>query len=232
MSQPIPPYRAWASGRGDARFTDWLRDQAGPLWSAMTQHRFTHDMAADALPPGAFERYLRIEHAFVRQAVRIFAHALVQAPTPADQRHVTEILAGLTGEQERYFQEAYRRLGLPADHADGDDLPSAARALGEGALAVAADGGFEEILSMMLAAEWMYLDWCTAAHAAAPSRPEPAQWIALHVAPGFADGVAWTRARADALGPLLDPARQAACARHFRRMLELEIAFHDAVYDD
>ena len=84
----------------------------------------------------------------------------------------------------------------------------------------------------MLAAEWMYHDWCSAAHAAGPRQAGPAEWIALHVAPGFARQVAWLKARLEALGPPLDPGRQQRCANHFARMLRLEIAFHDAPYED
>lgn len=216
--------------KADESFSDWLRTCAGPLWPAMVEHRFTRDMAADRLPSGAFERYLKQEHAFVRQAVTIFAHALIKAPTPGDQRHLTDILVGLTVDQESYFQDVLARLGL-AGEPDPAELPPAALTLGEGALAVAAHGRFEEVLSMMLAAEWMYLEWCIRADAAAPQRPEPARWIAMHAGGGFADGVAWTRRRLDALGPDLDQTTQLKCARHFRRMLELEIAFHEAVYE-
>jgi len=224
-----PSFADAAAAEPRLRFSDWLRASCGPAWDAMIAHRFTHDIAADALPPGVFERYLRYERGFVRTAVKVFAHALIQAPTADDQRHVAGILATLTGEQERYFEECYARLDLPSAGPD-DPPPAAVRALGDGALAIAAHGTFEEILSTMLAAEWMYLVWCARAHAAAPRRTEAARWIALHVGGAFGAGVAWTRARVDALGPQLDPARRAACADHFRRMAELEVAFHDAPY--
>jgi thiaminase/transcriptional activator TenA len=220
-------FRAAHPGRG---FCDWLRHASGPLWDAMVGHRFTRDMAGDRLPSDAFLRYLRYEHSFVRTAVQIFAHALIAAPTAKDRVHVVRILDGLVGEQEAYFARQLAALDVGAGPLPAASLPDAVLALSEGALAIAAHGGFEEILSAMLAAEWMYHAWCTAAQAAGPRRPGPADWIALHVAPGFADGVAWTKARVDALGPPLDPWRQARCAASFARMLRLEIAFHDAPY--
>jgi thiaminase/transcriptional activator TenA len=230
-----PPAEGFAAFRADhpeAGFCEWLRQESGLLWDAMVGHRFVRDMAADRLPPEAFLRYLRYEHSFVRTAVTVFAHALIAAPTAEDRRHVVGILDGLVGEQEAYFARQLAALGLPPEPLPSAELPDAALALSEGALAIAAHGGFEEILSAMLAAEWMYLTWCTAAHATRPRRPGPADWIALHVAPGFADGVAWTRARVEALGPPLDPLRQGRCAANFARMLRLEIAFHDAPYQD
>jgi thiaminase/transcriptional activator TenA len=223
-------FASYAAMHRENTFCEWLRHKSGPLWEAMVLHRFTRDMAEDRLPPAVFGRYLRYEHSFVRTAVAIFAHALIVAPTAEDRRHIVGILDGLVGEQEAYFARQLAALGLPGEPLPASELPDAVLALSEGALAIAAHGGFEEILSAMLAAEWMYLFWCLPAHGRRPRNPGPADWIALHVAPGFADGVAWTMERVDALGPRLDPDRQARCAANFARMLRLEIAFHDAPY--
>jgi thiaminase/transcriptional activator TenA len=227
---PATDFATWRALRPDAGFCDWLRRSSGPLWSAMVGHRFTRDMAGDLMPDDAFVRYLRYEHAFVRTAILIFAQALIKAPTAADKVELIGVLGGLAGEQEAYFQARFAALGLPGDALPDGELPGAALALSEGALAIAAQGCFEEILATMLAAEWMYHEWCGAAHAAAPRRPGPAAWIALHVAPGFARQVTWLKGRLEALGPMLDPGRQRRCADHFARMLRLEIAFHDAPY--
>jgi len=228
---PTTDFATFRAIRPEAGFCDWLRQSSGPLWAAMVGHRFTRDMAGDRLPPEAFLRYLRYEHAFVRTAILIFAQALIKAPAAADRVELVGVLGGLTGEQEAYFQDRFTALGLTGEALPDSELPSAALALSEGALAIAAQGCFEEILSAMLAAEWMYHDWCSAAHAARPRQPGPAEWIALHVAPGFARQVAWLKARLEALGPRLDSGRQQHCANHFARMLRLEIAFHDAPYE-
>ena len=140
------------------------------------------------------------------------------------------VLDGLVGEQEAYFQNRFNALGLPAEALPDSELPDAALALAEGALAIAAHGTFEEVLSAMLAAEWMYHEWCTAALALRPRQPGPAEWIALHVGSDFASQVSWLKERLESLGPMLDPMRQRRCADHFARMLRLEIAFHDAPY--
>ena len=229
--QPAADFATFRVDRPDLGFCDWLRHRSRPLWEAMVGHRFTRDMGTDRLPRAAFVRYLRYEHAFVRTAVRIFGHALLAAPTTEDRVHIVGILSGLVIEQEAYFARQFAALELDAEPLPAACLLDAALGLSEGALAIAAHGSFEEILSAMLAAEWMYHSWCSAAHAAGPRQPGPADWIALHVASGFTDGVAWTKARVNELGPLLDPHRQARCADGFARMLRLEIAFHGAPYD-
>lgn len=231
MIQPRVNFADHQATHPASGFCDWLRSSSGPLWGAMVGHRFTQDMANDRLPPDVFIRYLRYEHAFVRTAVIIFGHALVAAPTLADRVRLVGILSSLAGEQEAYFRQRFDALGLATETLPESELPDAALALAEGALAIAAHGTFEAILSTMLAAEWMYHEWCTAAHAAAPQTAGPAEWIALHVRPGFSDQVAWLKERVDLLGPMLDPTRQNRCADNFVRMLRLEIAFHHAPYD-
>ena len=212
-------------------FSQWLKQGNLDLWQRMVGHRFCHDMAEDCLPEAAFVRYLRYEHAFVRTAIAIFAYALAKAPTPADQDHLLDVLNGLAGEQQSYFQRTFAALGLDAAVFPDDALPPSARGLREGVLAIAVAGGFAEILAAMLAAEWMYLTWCQEAHRRQPRQRAPADWIRLHVEPGFRDQVRWLTDRLDALSPALGPPVRQRCRKHFGRVLELEIAFHDAPYE-
>jgi thiaminase (transcriptional activator TenA) len=216
--------------RADAAFSDWLQAKNQATWDAMVTHRFCRDLASDRLSEAAFVRYLRFEHAFVRAAIGIFAYALAKAPTAADQDHLISVLAGLAGEQEDYFRRAFARLGLDPAPLAPDALPEAARGLREGVLTIAAEGSFAEILTAMLAAEWMYLTWCEQAHARSPKREAPADWIRLHVEPDFRTQVDWLRRRLAEIGPVLATEEQARCANHFGRVLALEIAFHDAPY--
>jgi thiaminase (transcriptional activator TenA) len=214
----------------DPGFCEWLLVKNEAAWRAMIEHRFCRDLAADRLPEAAFLRYLRFEHAFVRAAISIFAYALAKAPTAGDQDHLVRVLNALVGEQEGYFRRAFTRLGVDPEPLSLAVLPKAARALHDGVLAIAERGSFAEILSAMLAAEWMYLTWCEQAHAESPRREAPADWIRLHVEPGFRVQVAWLQRRLEQLGPSLSPTLQDRCAEHFGRVLALEIAFHEAPY--
>jgi thiaminase (transcriptional activator TenA) len=97
-------------------------------------------------------------------------------------------------------------------------------------LKVAGTESYEEILACMLAAEWMYLTWCSTANRSPSSRDYVRDWVALHAGGAFADHVAWVRAKIDDRGPRLAKARQARLMALFERALEAEIAFHDAAY--
>lgn len=213
-------------------FSDWVRSVAEPLWGRMLTHRFTSDMASDAMPPDVLRRYLIYEHDFVEVAVTIFGYALVKAPSIVEQARLTEILRSLTTDQLAYFDRVFQRLGVSEGMRHPGVLPPAVLAFREGMLGVAAHRNYEEIIAGMTAAEWMYHTWCQDAHQRRPADPVSAEWIALHVAPPFADQVAWLRGQLDCYGPELAPWRQQRVALAFRRALALEIDFHDAPYGD
>jgi len=95
---------------------------------------------------------------------------------------------------------------------------------------VAEAEGYEEILACTLAAEWMYLTWCSAANQSPSSRGAIRDWVALHAGGAFAEHVAWVRSEIDTRGPTLTEARQARLGEVFEEALQAEIAFHDAPY--
>ena len=178
-------FASFRARSADAGFSDWLRAENQATWGAMVGHRFCLDMASDQLPEPAFVRYLRYEHGFVRAAIGIVAYALAKAPTAADQDHLIGVL-GPRGRAGRLLSPDIRAARARSRARRPDALPQAARGLGEGVLAIAAEGGYAEILAAMLAAEWMYLTWCEAAHARGARRAAPADWIRLHIEPAFA----------------------------------------------
>ena len=212
------------------RFSEWLREEAEPFWTRMVGHRMTRDMTADCLPADVLLRYLVYEHDFVETAVTIFGYALVKAPGIAEQTRLAAALQGLTTDQLAWFRRVFDALGVSDDQRVVADPPPAVSAFRDGMLSLAAHGTYEEILTGIAAAEWMYLTWCRTAHARRPSDPVCGEWIALHVTPPFTDQVAWLLDELDRLGPELAPVRQHKLAAAFRRTLILEIGFHDAPY--
>jgi thiaminase/transcriptional activator TenA len=211
-------------------FSDWLREQNRGPWDRMIGHRFCRDMGDDSIPDPVLVRYLRYEHLFVRTAVNVFAYALAKSPSPSDQEYLVGVLRGLTEDQDRYFRDTFQGMGVSGDPIASEALPDLARPLGDGVLKIAREGAYVEILSAMLAAEWMYLTWCgTAASSGRATGPRKA-WIDLHVDEPFRHQVAWMKDRVDALGPAADRQSRLRCAEGFGRMLDWEIAFHDAAY--
>ena len=211
------------------RFTDVLREAAADEWSRMQGHPFVRAIEADALPADALRRYLIIECGFVDAAIAIFGYALVKAP---DLAHAAR--AGHDPPRPDGGPDAVLRSrpspssALPAS--PGASLPPPAAAmLREGMLGFAAHGGFAEVMTAMLAAEWTYREFCGRCLERPITDPVLRRWLELHVAPPFDRQVAWLRATVDRLAAGGTADQRARLVTVFRTALELEIHFHAAV---
>jgi thiaminase/transcriptional activator TenA len=199
-------------------------------WDAMQAHRFVRDIEADAMSRVVFGRYLVYENAFVETAILIFGHALLKAPDLVARRWLCGVLHGLGGAQLGYFSRAFTALGIEPREA-GDPMPAAVAAFDRGMLGLAETGPYLDILTIMLAAEWMYATWCCRANRGSITDPHIAEWVRLHAEPDFLAQADWLRGQVDAAGPLLDEAAFQHLSKLFGYALRLEIDFHSAPYD-
>jgi len=212
-------------------FTDSLRAAAGPAWTAATRHRFTAELAAGTLDSAVYARYLVQDFAFIETLTSLVGAAVAAAPSMAEKQRLAGFLGVLTGGENDYFERSFAALGIAPDAWRGAPFAPVTRRL-VGHLERAAGGTYDDILAVLAAVEWVYLDWATAVADARPAQFYDAEWIALHVDPGFRDFVGWMRAELDRRGPALPPARQDALRARFRRAVELEADFFDAAYGD
>ncbi len=201
------------------------------VWEAMQQHRFVTDIIADRLPPDVFRRYLIFEHSFVETAVLIFGQAMLKAPGFAQRRRLIGVLHALAEEQLPYFARVFAALGL-APRPPEREVPEAVRAFDRGMLKIAESGSYAEILAIMLAAEWMYGTWCLRAARSTQAEPELRRWVELHTEPDFLDQVNWLMREIDREAAGLDEAGRARLSALFGEAERLEIAFHEAAYED
>ena len=209
-------------------FSEWIRSQSQAEWDAMINHDFTRKIAAGTLPETAFKRYLIFEHAFVETSVTVLGHTLAKAPDMASKTRLAHAVHELTTTQEKYFQDTFTALGIPDEEREDHHLPQVVESFQDLMVRVSLEDGYEESLGAMLAAEWMYLTWCTQAQEQEPHNDFYARWIAIHTEPAFSEGVVWMREQLDERGPELTRSRQAKIARVFRRVLSMEIPFHTA----
>jgi thiaminase (transcriptional activator TenA) len=166
----------------------------------------------------------------VDTAARALGYAVAKAPSFQERRRLGLGLYGLVTDQEQVFVDAFERMGAPGNERTGLAPQGFALPLHALFLKVAETEGYEEILACTLAAEWMYLTWCSAANQSPSSRGTIRDWVALHAGGAFAEHVAWVRSEIDTRGPTLTEARQARLGALFEEALQAEIAFHDAPY--
>jgi thiaminase/transcriptional activator TenA len=211
-------------------FSERMRLQTEGTWDAVTSHRFFREMAQDTIEDRVFARYLEIEYAFVDGAAVALGYAVAKAPSFLERRRLVLGLHGLVTDQEQFFVNAFERLSKRPVCTAGAGRYALAAPLHELFLGVARDEGYEEIFACSLAAEWMYLTWCTKAAKTPSSRRTIREWVSLHAGGPFAEQVEWTRSEIDARGPRLEPERRTRLCSIFELALAAEIPFHDAAY--
>ncbi len=204
-----------------------LREANQAVWDEMQAHRFVRDIEANALPRAVFLRYVVYEHEFVETAILIFGHALLRAPDFAARRFLCGVLHGLGGAQLDYFDAVFAALGVTSR----GTLPASVTAFDRGMLRIAEGGDYLDIMTIMLAAEWMYATWCGRAAKTALSDPAIADWVRLHAEPAFLAQAQFLRAQLDKNGADIDASRFARLSGLFGKALRLEIDFHTAPYE-
>jgi thiaminase/transcriptional activator TenA len=212
------------------RFTDWLRARTGPLWARATAHAFTTELAADTLADDVYRRYLIQDYVFIETLVTVLGHAVALAPGMPAKKRWAGFLGAITSEENDYFLRSFDALGVPENERETTPLLPPIQAFADLMLDAARSGAYEEVLAVIVPAEWVYLTWAQAAPRPYPARFYLSEWIELHDNPGFEEIVGWMRGELDRVGPTLSPDRQAVVTERFRRLVELEVAFFDAAY--
>ncbi len=135
-------------------FSERLLREHQPAWQAMQQHPFVTDIEQDRLPTVVFNRYLVFEGNFVATAIAIFALGVSKAPGIQQQRWLIGVLNALVDIQIAWFEQVLSARQIdPAEYPD--DLPGVRR-FRDGMLRTAHEGSYEQIVTLMFGAEWMY----------------------------------------------------------------------------
>ena len=208
------------------RFTETLLAASEPSWSQAVGHRFVKELFAGAVPDAVMAHYLIQDHRFLDSFLTLLGAALASADTFSARLRLGRFIGMMSGEENTYFLRAFEALGVTQDRraADPDTQPTAGfKAIMREA---AETRSYAAALSVLVVAEWLYLDWASRAPLPLPDNFVHAEWIALHDSPGFRDFVDFLRTELDRVGPV-----EANLYRDFfRRAVDLELAFFDAAY--
>jgi thiaminase/transcriptional activator TenA len=191
------------------RFTEILRAASEPAWSDAVSHRFVNELFAGAVPDAVMARYLIQDHRFLDSFLTLLGATLASADTFD-------------------FLRAFEALGVTEDRrtADPDTPPTAGfKAIMR---AAAETRSYAAALSVLVVAEWLYLDWASRAPQPLPVNFVHAEWITLHDNPGFRGFVDFLRAELDRIGP----AQEDLCRDFFQRAVVLELSFFETAYPD
>ena len=207
-------------------FTETLRATSEAGWSRAVQHRFVHELFAGAVPDAVMARYLIQDHRFLDSFLVLLGAALATADTFAARLRFGGFIGMVSAEENTYFLRAFEALGVTETRraADPDTQPTIGF---KAIMREAADTrSYAAALSVLVVAEWLYLDWASRAPQPLPNNFVHAEWITLHDNSNFRGFVDFLRTELDRVGP----AHAALCRDFFSRAVALELSFFEAAY--
>src|SRR5207302_5541076 len=143
------------------RFTETLRAASEPGWSHAVGHRFVKELFAGAVPDAVMARYLIQDHRFLDSFLTLLGATLASADTFEARVRSGRFIGMVSGEENTYFLRAFEALGVTEVRraADPDTQPTA----GFKAIMREAAQTHAAALSVLVVAEWLYLDWASRA---------------------------------------------------------------------
>ncbi len=211
-------------------FTEWLREQNRENWDAATGHRFIDELFAGSVADDILLHYLVQDYQFIDRFVALLGAAIASADRFESRVRIAHFAAMITSEENTYFLRAFDQLGLAAEHRTKPVLTAPTMAFQDLLKEAAESQNYPLCLSVLVAAEWLYLSWADRPAAKLPPQFIHVEWITLHNNPAFADFVNWLRSELDRTGAAQDAAGQERSADLFKRAVTLERAFFDHVY--
>jgi len=154
-----------------------------------------------------------------------FVHELFAGAVP-DAVMARYLIRMVSAEENTYFLRAFEALGVTETRraADPDTQPTTGF---KAIMREAADTrSYAPALSVLVVAEWLYLDWASRAPQPLPNNFVHAEWITLHDNSNFRGFVDFLRAELDRVGP----AHADLCGNFFSRAVALELSFFEAAY--
>ncbi|MFJ2982800.1 MULTISPECIES: TenA family protein [unclassified Pseudomonas] len=210
------------------RFTETLRRQSEPTWSAAVGHRFVTELCDGSVADPIMVRYLVQDHRFLDSFLTLLGAAIATADTFEARLRFGRFAGMISSDENTYFLRAFEALDVsPAQRVEAKDtVPTAGfKAIMQEA---AATRSYAAALAVLNVAEGLYLDWASKAAKPLPGNFVHAEWITLHDNPAFAEFVAFLQAELDRVGP-----QAAALSRDFyARTVALELAFFDALFEE
>jgi len=154
------------------RFTETLRAASEPGWSDAVRHRFVKELFTGAVPDRVMARYLVQDHRFLDSFLILLGAALATADTFEARLRFGRFIGMVSAEENTYFLRAFEALGVTEDKraADPDTQPTIGF---KAIMREAADArSYAAALSVLVVAEWLYLDWASGA-----PRPLPDNFV-------------------------------------------------------
>ncbi len=213
-------------------FTARLREESHAGWHSTINHRFVTEIFAGTIDDAVLLRYLIQDYQFFDAFMQLLGAAVAAAPTAPARLRLARQIGMLASEENSYYNQTLNHFDVPLSERLEPRLACETVDLLDLMYEAGGSGSWPQVLTVLVAAEWIYLDWAdNPEHTGLPEKPEHRGWIELHRGHAFRDWVMFLRQQLDHAEPD-DPDQYESCHDLFRRMVLAELAFFDAAYAD
>ena len=205
--------------------TQHLKSLVADDWHAATHHPFTDALADGTISRDKMAGYLQQDYQFIEDFVRLLASAIAHAPKLVDAVPNAQFLGLICSSENTYFLRSMQALEVPPTALAAPETIAFKKLMDQ----ARHSGRYEIMLSVLVVAEWIYLDWATPFRNRANDLPFwLGECITLHSDDGFAQVVAYLRDQLDATWDTLDTAAQMDITETITQAIMLECKFFDA----
>ena len=212
------------------KFSEYLRNSSGKLWNEATNHKFTNELKNDKLEDHIFKKYIIQDYIFIETLVTLIGKAVYLSPNMNSKIKWANFLYAITSDENNYFQRSFDALDVSKEERTNTKLFLTISDFSKLMLEVANTGTYEEILAVILAAEWVYYTWASNAKKPYPKRFYLSEWITLHNNSSFKATLDWIKKELDITSQKLTISEQHKVANLFIKIVRLEVSFFDDCY--
>ena len=212
------------------KFSEYLKNCSGKLWNKATNHKFTNELKDDKLEDHIFKIYIIQDYIFIESLVTLIGKAVYLSPNMNSKIKWANFLYAITSDENNYFQRSFDALDISKEERTNTKLFLTISDFSKLMHEVANTGTYEEILAVILAAEWVYYTWASNAKKPYPKRFYLSEWITLHNNSSFKDTLGWIKKELDITSQKLTISEQRKVANLFIKIVRLEVSFFDDCY--
>lgn len=220
-----------SSFRPTSSFSTELRERTAVTWDAAVAHRFVEELWRGAVEPHVLRAYFVQDHQFLDAFVALMGATVAAADRPGPRIVHARQLGLIAGPENDFFARALDALDVPLPDRTDPELAAPTRGFLELMARASTSADYASCLTVLLVAEWLYLEWADRPDTEAPTEPTQREWIELHRGPAFAGWVEFLRSEFDRVTAVLDEVDRERVAIAFTRAVALELAFFDAAYN-
>ena len=213
------------------RFTDRLRRDADPIWSAQHAHPFVRGIGDGTLDIDRFRYWVRQDYGFLIDYCRVFALGAARSPDLPTLTRFAELLRSTSVRDMSLHRELAAGLGITEAELEGEPMAPTTQAYTDFLVRTAATGDFSELCAALLPCMWSFSEiGLQLARGPRPADSRLAAWIDSYADPEFAALANWCRDLVDGLAAGVGPGIRSDMEAAFTTSSRYELAFWEMAW--